>query len=211
MRRTLSVVAVVIAAMAIGRVITDHVPDEDKVAQPFVRAGSLGESVRLRYGDVKVTGIRVATRLEGADVVVAAGRFLVVDLSYRASGEPRRFLGLELRDAHGRRFSPTDRGSTCPTNLGGLTGIRTYAMACFDVPRSALAGAKFRVSLGDYGVNGSGQRRDDLAEIDLGISTAEAARWWRQDLTFAADNSTATRPLDTEPITVAKPSWWTGA
>ena len=209
MRRTLGVVAVVIAAMAIGRVLTDHFPDEDQVAEPFVRHGSLGETVHLRYGDVRVDGVRVATRLEGADAVVAAGRFLIVDLTYRASGEPRRFLGLELRDSQGRRFSPTDRGATCPTNLEGMTGIRMYAMACFDVPRSALAGSRFRFSLGDYGVNGSGQRRDDLADIDLRISDADVARWWRQDVTYQANNSTATRPLEKKPITLAKPSWWT--
>ena len=209
MRRTLSVVAVVIAAMAIGRVLTDHFPDEDQVAAPFVRHGSLGETVHLRYGDVRVDGVRVATRLEGADAVAAAGRFLIVDLTYRASGEPRRFLGLELRDAQGRRFTPTDRGSTCPTNLEGMTGIRMYAMACFDVPRSALAGSRFRFSLGDYGVNGSGQRRDDLADIDLGVSKADVARLWRKDLTYQAVNSTATRPLEKKPITLAKPSWWT--
>jgi hypothetical protein len=89
-----------------------------------------------------------------------------------------------------------------------MTGIRMYAMACFDVPRSALAGSRFRFSLGDYGVNGSGQRRDDLADIDLGISDADVARWWRQDVTYQANNGTATRPLPKKPITLAKPSWW---
>jgi hypothetical protein len=207
-RRTLGVVAVVIAAMAIGRLLTDHFPDEEKLAEPFVQHGSLGEPVHLRYGDVRVTGVRVGTRLEGADVVEAAGRFLIVDLAYRAEGEPRRFLGLEVWDAHGRRYDVTTRGSTCPPNLEGLTGIRMYAMTCFDVPRSALAGAKFRFSLGDYGVNGSGQRRDDLAEIDLGISRADAARLWRQNLTYKVSSGAATAPLDTRPITLEKPGWW---
>lgn len=208
MRRTLAVVAVVVATMAIGRLLTDHLPDEERLAAPFVRNGSVGETVHLRYGDVRVIGVRVATRLEGADVVVAAGRFLVVDLAYRAKGEPRRFLGLEVRDSYGRRYDATARGSTCPQNLEGLTGIRMYAMACFDVPRSALPGARFRFSLGDYGVNGSGQRRDDLAEIDLKISPGEAARLWSQNLTYRATNGTATGPLDKEPVTLAKPTWW---
>lgn len=208
MRRTLGVVAVVIAAMAIGRVLTDHFPDEEKLAEPFVRHGIVGETVPLRYGDVRVTGVRVATRLEGADAVVAAGRFLIIDLAYRAKGEPRRFLGLGVVDSHGRRYVATTRGSTCSQNLEGPTGIRMYAMSCFDVPRSALAGAKFRFSLGDYGVNGSGQRRDDLAEIDLKISPSDADRLWRQDLTYRADNRNATGPLDKNPIILEKPSWW---
>lgn len=207
MRRTVGVVAVVIAAMAVGRLLTDHLPDEERVAEPFVRHGSVGETVSLRYGDVQVTGVRVARVLDGADAVVAAGRFLIVDLAYRAKGEPRRFLGLELLDGQGRRFSATTRGSTCPQNLAGLTGVRMYAMACFDVPRTALDGARFRFSLGDYGVNGSGQRRDDLAEIDLGISNSEATRLWAQSRTFAASNAATTRPIDTQPVTLERPSW----
>lgn len=110
MRRTVGVVAVVIAAMAVGRLLTDHLLDEERVAEPFVRHGSVGETVSLRYGDVQVTGVRVARVLDGADAVVAAGRFLIVDLAYRAKGEPRRFLGLELLDGQGRRFSATTRG-----------------------------------------------------------------------------------------------------
>lgn len=207
MKRTAGVALLVVAAMAIGRLLTDHFPGDEKVADPFVRHGEVGESVNLRYGDVRVTGVRVARMLDGADAAVPAGRFLIVDLAYRATGEPRRFLGLEVRDAHGRRFDPTTRGSSCPQNLAGLTGIRMYAMACFDIPRSALAGARFRFSLGGYGVNGSGQRRDDLAEIDLGISTAEATKLWAQDLIYRASNADSTEPLDKNPITLEQPSW----
>lgn len=208
MRRALGAVALVIAAMAIGRLLTDHLPGHENVAAPFVRDGSLGETVHLRYGDVRVSGVRVATRLEGSDVVVAAGRFLVVDLVYRATAEPRRFLGLEVQDAHNRRFIPTDRGATCPSNLEGPTGLRMHAMVCFDVPRSALPGAHFRLSLGDYGVNGSGQRRDDLADIDLEITRTDAQRLWAQDLTYAAQAGVSTKPFDLRPITLKKPSWW---
>lgn len=208
MKRTAGVVLLVVAAMAIGRLLTDHFPGDDKLADPFVRHGSVGETVQLRYGDVRVTGVRVARMVDGADAAVAAGRFLIVDLAYRAKGEPRRFLGLELWDSHGRRFDPTTRGSSCPQNLAGLTGIRMYAMACFDIPRSAVAGARFRFSLGGYGVNGSDQRRDDLAEIDLGITKDEAKKLWAQKLTYNATNADSTRPIDKKPIKLEKPSWW---
>jgi hypothetical protein len=201
------VAALIVAAMAIGRLLTDHFPGQESLDDPFVRSGSLGKPVHLRYGDVRVSGIRAATRIDGADMVVAEGRFLIVDLAYRATGEPRRFLGVELWDRHHRRYVPTTRGSTCALNFEGITGVQMYGMACFDVPRSALAGAHFRFSLGDYGVNGSGQRRDDLADIDLGISRVEAQRLWARDLTYSSYIASPERP-DIKPITSEPPSWW---
>jgi hypothetical protein len=205
--RTVSAVAVVIAAMAMGRLLTDHLDGDDALAAPFVRHASVGKTVQLRYADVRVTGVRVARTLDGADAVIAAGRFLIVDFSYRARKEPQTFLGLELWDELGRRYEPVTRGSTCALNVRGSTGVRMYAMACFDVPRSALAGANFRFSLGDHGVNGSGQRRDDLADIDLGISRAQARQFWDQDLTYTSYVA-STEPYDKEPARLEKPSWW---
>jgi hypothetical protein len=207
-RRVAGVVIIVVAAMAIGRLLTDHVSG-DSLPKPFVRHGSVGTTVHLRYGDVRVTGVRVATRIEGAELVVAAGRFLIVDLAARAKGEPRTFLSLELWDTQGRRYSPATRGSICALNVHGMTGVPMHAMACFDVPKSAIAGARFRLALGDYGVNGSGQRRDDLADIDLGITTAEVRRLWAQDLTYESYVA-ATKPGDLKPFTPTKPSWWDG-
>jgi hypothetical protein len=205
-RRAIGVVAVVVVAMAVGRLLTDHVSDES-LNRPFVRHGMVGETVPLRYADARVTGVRVATRIDGADLVVAAGRFLIVDVVTRAKGEPRTYLGLELWDRNGRRYAPSTRGSACSLNFRGVTGVPLYGMACFDVPKSALAGARFRLSLGGYGVNGSGERRDDLADIDLGISSAEAGRLWAQNLTYRSYLA-STEPGDRKPFTPEKPSWW---
>jgi hypothetical protein len=207
-RRVAGAVIVVVVAMALGRLLTDHVSG-DSLNGPFVRHGTVGKTVPLRYGDVRVTGVRVAQRIEGSELVVAAGRFLIVDLEARAKGEPRTFLSLELRDAKGRRYAPSTRGSICALNLRGMTGLPMHAMACFDVPASALAGAHFRFALGDYGVNGSGQRRDDLADIDLGISPVEARRLWARKLTYQSFVAAPT-PGDLKPFTPTKPSWWDG-
>jgi len=205
-KRAIGVVAVVIVAMALGRLLTDHVSDES-LNRPFVRHGKVGQTVALRYADVKVAGVRVATRIDGSDLAVAAGRFLIVDLVTRAQGEPRSYLGIELWDHQGRRYAPSSRGSACSAVFRGLTGVPMYGMACFDIPKSALAGSRFRFSLGGYGVNGSGERRDDLAEVDLGISAAEARRLWAQDVTYRSYLA-STKPGDRKPVIPQKPSWW---
>ena len=194
MVRTSAAAALVIAAMAIGQVLTNHGNDDDALDIPFVRTGTVGETVHLRYGDVRGTGVRIAQRLEGSDVVIAAGRFVVVDFRVVALGEPRTFAGLELRDSHGRRYAETSRVTGCAPSVTGSTAVPLYAMACFDVPKSALAGATFRLSRGDYGTRGSGQRRDDLADIDLGIRPSDVDRLWNRDLGYETFSS-STQPL----------------
>jgi hypothetical protein len=183
-RRWAGVAVAVLAAMALGRVITEKVPVNPTADDPFVRHGVVGRTVELRYADVTVTGIRAARLLEGTDFVAAAGRFLLVDLKLRAHPDATTFLGVELVDAAGRRYAASDRGSACPANTTAPAGVPWFARFCFDVPKRALAGARLKVAKGDYGVNGSGQRRDDQADIDLDIDHERAAQLWADDLTF---------------------------
>jgi len=190
----------VIAAMALGRVITERVPVDETVVDPFVRSGTVGEQVELRYADVEVTRVRAAPRLYGVDPIAAAGRFLLVDLELSAARESTTMLGFYLLDAEGRRYSPTNRGSSCSMNTTVPTGLRWYAMFCFDVPREALEGVRMVVAKGDYGVRASGLRRDDLAEIDLGVDADRARELWGADVAYEAAMP-GLEPLDSDPVT----------
>ena len=184
MRRWTGLAVAVLVAMALGRLITEKVPVTPSADGPFVRHGVVGRAVPLRYADVTVTGVRTARFLEGPDVVAATGRFVLVDLRVHARPDAVTLLGVELVDGAGRRYAASDRGSACPANTTAPAGVPWFARFCFDVPRRALAGAHLRIAKGDYGVNGSGQRRDDLADVDLGIDRGRAARLWADDLTF---------------------------
>lgn len=201
MRRWAGLAAALLVAMAVGRVITDALPLDGAVDQPFVRVGTVGHAVALSYADVTAQQPRVARQILGVETVKAAGRFLVVDLELRATREPTFFAGVQVIDAQGRRYAPMDRGSSCPTSTTAPTGVRWYAMFCFDVPRSALAGAKVLVARGEYGSDGSDQRRDDLASIDLGIDRADADRLWSNDLSYESQAPGLER-VDTSPVSV---------
>jgi hypothetical protein len=50
--------------------------------------------------------------------------------------------------------------------------VRRYASVVIEVPADAVAGAHLRIAL-----NHLDQRRDDMADIDLSLSTSEAALW----------------------------------
>lgn len=176
MRRWIAVAAVVIVAMAVGRVITDTVPVNQLAAAPFVRSGEVGRPVLLRYADVEVTGVRAGPHLYGAEPVSAAGQFLLVDLRIVARKAPTQLFGLALIDRAGRRYAPMSRGATCPVNITAPAGVPWYAVLCFDVPPGALRGMVAEVSKGAHDVDGTNQSRDDLARIDLGIDAPLARK-----------------------------------
>jgi hypothetical protein len=201
MRRWVGLAAALIAAMAVGRVITDTLPLDDAVDKPFVHTGTVGHAVKLTYAEVTAERPRVARSIVGVEPVKAAGRFLVVDLVLRATREPTFFSGVEVVDAKGRRYAPMDRGTSCPTTTTAPTGVRWYAMFCFDVPRTALAGAKVVVARGEYGTDGADQRRDDLASIDLGIDRSDADRLWSGDLAYRSQTP-GFEATDTTPVKV---------
>lgn len=180
MRRSIATAAIVIAAMGLGRLITDHVPLDEAAAEPFVRTGAVGQPVALEYADVTVTGLHVTPTVTGNPAATAGGRWLVVDTVLVARSAPVLMHTFFVVDAQDRRYDPAGRGDECITNAALATGVPTYASACFDVPKIALEGARLVVARGPYVVNGSGFRRDDIAEIDLGIETSEVEALWAQ-------------------------------
>lgn len=199
MRRFAGLAAVVIAAMALGQLITDKIPLSQGAVAPFVHEAKLGEKVKLRYADVTVKGIRSGKYIDGADFAVAGGTFLIVDLELIGKGEPHLMSGLYVFDSKNRRYEPTTRGSSCPQNTTPPTGLRWNVMVCFDLSRQALEGAKLNVSQGGYEVNGSGQRRDDMAMIDLDIDKQKAAELWESKLAYESEYA-GFLPLDKTPI-----------
>lgn len=202
MKRWISVVLVVLVAMSIGRLITDHLDPEEAAFAPFVREGHLGETVRLEYADVRVTGIRAGHYLDGAgDVVAAAGVFLVVDATLVAREGHVQFGELSFLDRKGRRFPAQDRASACSATTGAPTGARWHIMLCFDVPTDPelLVGSKLRVARGSTTIGAL--RRDDLAEIDLGIDLERAQELAASRLAFKGYLA-GFDPIPTGPVPV---------
>lgn len=180
MRRSIATAAFVIAAMGLGRLITDHVPLDEAVDKPFVHHSVVGESVALEYADVTVTGIHVTTTIMGNPASAAGGRWLVVDTELVARNEPVVMAGFFLVDGQDRRYVATNRGSECATSANLSTGVRAYVSVCFDIPQHALTGARLFATRGAWDTHESEFRRDDLADINLGISASEVDALWAQ-------------------------------
>ena len=192
--RRLGVVVIVLVAMGVGRLISDHIPLDHVDAASFVHRGDVGERVRLRFADVTVTDVRAARALTTHTTAAApAGVFLVLAVTAVGRGSDQNYVGLDLVDPAGIHYVPTVRGG-CATAIKGRAGVPSYALICYDVPRQALEGAHLQFSLAPYDNDGAFQRRDDVADIDLGIHAAEAARMWRTNDSYKASMTELTPP-----------------
>ncbi len=186
--RTAGTVAGVIAAMAVGRVITDHVPADGQALDPFVRHAVVGEKVHLEYGEAKVYSVRVADFLVGIDPIAARDTFLVIDLEARGRHRSSTFKGPEVRAADGTTYGLTTRGTQCTSVAELATGATTYARFCFDVPVSALAGSHLLLDREGSWIKGE-VARTEIVDVDLGITAAEAEEMGRTRITLDGDNT----------------------
>jgi hypothetical protein len=111
--------------------------------------GGMGDRVRMRYADVTVD----------ADLTVVAWR------------RPLFRPSISLQDSSGRvfRIDPRSRydWSSAPT------GVRWRPQVAFEVPEDALHGATLVFSR-----DANDDRRDDVAQIDLGIEPGDVAGLW---------------------------------
>jgi hypothetical protein len=168
--------ALVLAGLAAGRVVTGAFDSTDAINAPYLRAGALGRPVDLRYAAV------TATRVDGSPCVSTgsgvgsefrtAGVFLVVRLTIVTKKEPAEVRYAALTDRQGRTFLTSSVGRSSFSPGVGQPGVPRYASAVVEVPRDAVAGAHLRIAL-----NSLDQRRDDMADIDLGLTATQAAEW----------------------------------
>ncbi|MDO3634164.1 hypothetical protein [Mycolicibacterium arseniciresistens] len=167
----------VVAALALGRAIDTVVPAVTDT-RPFEHSGGVGDRVRLAYADITVDAVHIARRVDnGSRRLGSPGRWLVVDATVVARGRPLATPGVWLHDARGRTFSADPRSGYAW--VPAPTGVRWRVRIPFEIPEDALAGAMLT-----WARNTKDDRRDDVAQVDLGIDRDEAAELWHTDETI---------------------------
>lgn len=170
--RQLGVGALILAALATGRAVTTALPVDTTIDDPFVRPGSVGTTVDLRYASVVADAPEGATQLDAAGALLATtGVWVVVPLTITAHGEPIRLGYAAVRDSEGRLYRADGTRSQFAPGVA-QPGIARHASVAVEIPADAAAGAHLLLAL-----DPNDQRRDDLADIDLGITAAQVARW----------------------------------
>ncbi|WP_125773772.1 hypothetical protein [Antribacter gilvus] len=200
--RGTAVAAAVIAAMALGRVVTETWPVNDVTTAPFVRSGAVAEPVRTEYATITVDGVRAARTLVTGGLseppaATAGGVFLVADVTVRATRRTENIDGLYLVDAEGLRHEGTARGG-CATGMFAPAGVDWHAMACFDVAPDVLEGAYLVVARGGGDLDGYYQARDEVVHVDLALTADRAAQLAASTETYATWLP-GPEPYDTRP------------
>lgn len=173
----------VLAALAVGHVVVTAFPVDERVQAPFVRTTAVGEPVDLRYARLTAGEPAGSTVLDPGlgQLLTTSGVWLTVPLTIEAVGQPRALGFAELVGGDGRTYAVFQSGRSSFLPGTAQPGIPRYATVSVEVPVEAVPGAHLRVAL-----NFEDRRRDDLADIDLGLTADDAEAWAADDTPVVA-------------------------
>ncbi|QIG41551.1 hypothetical protein G5V58_01095 [Nocardioides anomalus] len=197
--------AVVLAAsLWVGHLVTSELDINEVNTDPFLRSGTVGEPVHLDYADVEVTDVEPAQYIAPTDKTelarIAGGVFVVVVTKVTATREAESFLDVHLVDDRGRVFLRSAKAD-CAGPTGAKAAVPDYAMFCFDVPKTALAGLRLRMARGSDIYDTT--RGDAMADVDLGISRADAEDWAETTTAYGQEKD-SDRPIELQEITLTQ-------
>lgn len=200
MRRLVSI-ALTVALAAAAVALQDAKWSYSRAYGPFVKDGRIGRTVAEPRFTIRVERVETAatiavpaTKYEKARIIPANGVFLSVLATVEARHRPLLVADALLHTRYGDYY-PTDKFG----GGGGLTrpvvtplsyqrvepGMPRLGAYVFDVPRDALANARFSVSDRDgFGAPFGFYREDPVrfsaeVRVDLGIDAADARRLLR--------------------------------
>ena len=159
------------AALLFGSWAVSHLPTSSSVANAqFIRSGTVGQSVDLRTGSVKVTGVRSAAEIQsGNQVAKTPGIWLVVDVDFTPRNEPRDLLLPQLSDSMERSFGGF-QAITVPPCSAGQPGMVLSCTFAIELPTDAISGATLLL----HSEDSLSRVPFDVASIDLGIDQSRA-------------------------------------
>lgn len=191
--RTAGAAAAVLAALATGHVLATAFPADDRVQAPFMRPGTVGEPVELRYARVTAGEPDGSTVLDTDDGTLLAtpGVWVTVPLTIVTKGEPRAVNFAEVAGGDGRTYAVLTGGRSAFLPGTAQPGVPRYATVRVELPPEAVPGARLRIALFPLDT-----RRDDMAEIDLGLTRADADAWSALDEPVVAHAASDAPPED---------------
>lgn len=167
--------ALVVAALAVGQVLNDTLPDGKDGGRLFEQHGIVDQPIAMRTGELTVTKVEGATSIlrESADGIRSPGVALVVHFSFVARGEPSGISYGRLTDGAGRTTIFSSFGQrneiACPAAPVGLVSQCT---AVVEADPDTLPGATLGLA-----PDSLDPRFDDMAVVDLGIDADDVDQW----------------------------------
>lgn len=167
--------ALVVAALAVGQTLNEHLPDGSDASRLFELPVDIGATAKMRTGDLTPVSVEGASSIlrDIGSSIRSPGVVVVLKFDFVSRDESSSIRFGRLRDGEGREttFSPTgDRNEvTCG---GGPVGVVVHCTAVVEAEPDTLPGATLGLS-GDE----VDPRFDDMAVVDLDISAADVRAW----------------------------------
>lgn len=167
--------ALVVAALALGQVLNEHLPDGKEASRPFERHVEIGETARLRTGDLtplSVDGAKAVLRDSSASIrAQGVGVVLHFDFVSRQEANSMSYALFRGGDGTKARFSSSGQRNrlACPA---APPGIVVHCTAVFEINPDSLVGSSLMIA-----PNSLDERFDEAATIDLAVSKADVKRW----------------------------------
>ena len=136
--------ALVVAALAVGQLLNDTLPDGKDGGRLFEQQGAVEQTISMRTGDLTVRKVEGATSVlrDSSDGIRSPGVVLVVHFDFVARNEPSGISYGRLVDGSGRTTIFSGFGQrndvTCPASPAGLVSQCT---AVVEADPDTLAGA----------------------------------------------------------------------
>lgn len=169
--RSLGAGALILASLAVGRVITDRLPDaESVVGAPIDRAAVVGKPVHLRIGDLTVTEVTGATtwtsETEGKRT---EGVWLAATIDLLPSRRQSGISYAAVRDSAGHVWELGRGVSTC---LAPIAGVPLHCKVVIELPRRPIPDAELVLRWSNLD-----DRFDDQAVLPLTLDRATIDAW----------------------------------
>jgi hypothetical protein len=170
-RAQLGAGALVLAALSVGRVVTELLPEGPSPVRAFERTTAVDRPVHLRYGDLAVTSVDGGRQLATSrSAMLSPGLWITAHVDFTPRLDKSAIAYAELRDGRGRVLTKGVRNVLeCDVVNPGIPG---HCIVAFEVDPTALPGSLLALTS-----NANDQRGDDLAVVDLGITADQVSTW----------------------------------
>jgi hypothetical protein len=165
--------ALVIAALAIGTVITSDTPDVDAQQRPFIRTGEVSAPVNARTFEATVLAVRGAAVITDLGLTHdTTGVWVVVRVRLIAIGAPVSIGYAALSDGRDRSYRATGRFGQ--PLLGRLLepGLPVTGELAFEVPASVATSLSIQLAVASLD-----RRMDTVAQVRLPITAGQVREW----------------------------------
>lgn len=173
----LGTTAFVVAALALGRVVGDELPQPfDRLGAPRDHHVAVGETAHLRTAQVTVRGVRLGSALEDTSATLGTpGVWLVAELEITPTDADASLASWHVVARDGTEWGRTRALlDTCRSTPPGVTQRCGIAV---EVLPDALPGAQLRLATEED------VRYDDRAVVDLGLTADDVSATPGQPIT----------------------------